>query len=156
MKTCLLFGLTFLCIDLALTQNVWMGGAPGHPTEWENPRNWSLNCVPDWSRHVIIPDVAMRGDHYPEISSIVEEIPSLEICSGAKVHIQKYGVLTVDGAGTSNYGIVLFGEIENKGKIQVYNTQLDPMVRFRKRAGHLGHIEIGIERTAVAKLGGGL
>ena len=145
-----------LCIDVALTQNVWIGGAPGNPTAWENPRNWSLNRVPDWSLHVIIPDVSSQGGHYPEISSFLEEIPSLEICSGAKVYIQNYGVLTVDGAVTSNYGIALFGEIENEGKIHIHNTLLDPMVRFRKQVGHLGHIEIGTVRTAAVKLGGGL
>jgi len=67
----------------AQTINVWKGGFPGHETEWNQNRNWSLGKTPNVFDRVIIPDVSTSTLKYPIIKEGDIELQSLEVRSGA-------------------------------------------------------------------------
>ena len=109
-------------------QNIWQGGTPGAETNWNNPKNWSKNRVPDWSdTYVIIPDVSSQSGQFPEVKNQVPTIASLSVEGGAKLMIRKKGNLTIDGGSTYNFGILNTGKLLNEGKITVHNTALEPL-----------------------------
>jgi len=67
----------------AQTTNVWKGGFPGHETDWNQNRNWSLGKTPDVFDRVIIPDVSTSTLKYPIVTEGVIEVKSLEVRAGA-------------------------------------------------------------------------
>ena len=129
MKTVIqLFGisLVLLCISVQTNaQNYWKGGTPGAETDWNNPRNWSMNHVPNWADNlVIIPDVSTKSRHYPIIKGKTDDISSLEVQGNAMLIILAKGKLKVNGAYTFNYGIANAGTIVNNGSVFVKNAAL--------------------------------
>ena len=69
----------------AQTTNVWKGGFPGHETDWNHNRNWSLGKTPDVFDRVIIPDVSTSTLKYPIVKEGEIEVHSLEVQSGASL-----------------------------------------------------------------------
>ena len=124
--------LTLACLFFAttiFTQNVWKGGTPGAETNWNHPRNWSENRLPDWSDEmVVIPDVSSQTGYFPVVKNQVPEIACLSVESGAKVTIAHTGHLTINGETTYNYGIINTGEVFNTGHLTILATALPPLV----------------------------
>lgn len=87
MKSLILSAATWLIASLtslqAQTANIWRGGFPGHETNWNHARNWSLGRIPDFFDWVIIPDVSTSTRRYPIISSGEVQVQTLEIKPGA-------------------------------------------------------------------------
>ena len=103
----------------------WVGGTPGCETDWDNPRNWSTNRVPDWTYDaVIIPDVTTRSNHFPVITNSVYVIAHLQVESHAVLSVEGEGHLLIEGDATFNYGIINGGKIINRGFISVSKTGL--------------------------------
>lgn len=101
-------------------QWVWVGGTPGKPSDWMEPRNWNLNRVPDEGSSVRIPQ--LNQPFYPEIKENVPPVAHLLVDGGAELHIMKNGLLQIDGQDTYDAGILLIGKIYVHGLIAVYNT----------------------------------
>lgn len=72
----------------AQIRNTWKGGAPGHETDWNFYKNWSLGKAPDLFHNVVIPDVSTSTQHYPVLKSGSAEVASLEIQQGATLTLQ--------------------------------------------------------------------
>ncbi len=129
MKTPIIILTSFLFVFLtntnSIAQNYWLGGFPGQETEWNQPRNWSENRVPDLSQDaIIIPNVSTESGYFPVLKNEVPSIASLEIQSGASLSILKEGKLSIDGIQTFNYGLLLIGDLKNAGFIKIDNTGL--------------------------------
>lgn len=100
----------------AQIQNVWVGGMPGRPIDWDVAANWSLQRVPNEFHDVVIPNTATTTFSYPVIDSEVE-IHSLRIESGAKLVIHETGKLNLNAPGTKmEDALANNGEIENRGR----------------------------------------
>lgn len=98
----------------AQIQNVWVGGMPGRPIDWNTAANWSLQRVPDAFHDVVIPNTSSTTFSYPVINDAVE-IHSLRIESGAKLVILETGKLELNAIGTTvNDVLANQGEIENR------------------------------------------
>lgn len=125
----LVFTFCFFILGLtASAQNIWKGGTPGAETDWNTPRNWSLNRVPDWSDDVVlIPNVASQSGYFPVVESHVPDISHLNIEGGASVTITTTGSLTIDGETTFNYGIQNTGHLHNSGHLAILKTALPPL-----------------------------
>lgn len=117
----------FFIFSTQLTaQNSWVGGTPGTPTAWENPRNWSENHVPDeFDLTVIIPNVSTTSGYFPIIKTEVPTISFLNVEGGAKLTIEADGYLMIDGASTYNYGIQNTGAVFIYGHLAIQNTSLE-------------------------------
>lgn len=110
------------------SQNSWIGGTPGAEQEWNNPKNWSENHVPDWSDDiVIIQDVSSQSGFFPIIKKSVHPIGHLRLEGGARLVIEKNGKLEVNGANTYNYGIINIGKIVNYGFVAINNTAYEAL-----------------------------
>jgi hypothetical protein len=81
----ILFFLTNLSSLLAQTKNIWKGGFPGHESEWNHAKNWSLGKTPDVFDRVIIPDVSASTQEYPIIKDGEVEVLSIEVQTGASL-----------------------------------------------------------------------
>lgn len=137
-------------------QNIWKGGFPGDETNWDNPRNWSENQIPDWADlEVLIPNVESNSGYFPTIKNEVPEINYLNIQSGAQIIIQSTGVLTINGEMTYNHGIQNIGELHNHGKLIVKETALTPFTHPEKNIHNNGMVSIqlkdGSHQTLVAE-----
>ena len=144
--------ISFSFID---AQNIWIGGFPGDETNWDNPRNWSLNKVPDLDKHVIIPDMSTHGSFYPVIDKEINEIPSLELGSNAKIEITKTGILTIDGSCDFDYGISGKGNLVNNGLIRINNTGL-AAIQNEDQNILFGHLVIdGLSNKSYGFIAGG-
>ncbi|MCB9286171.1 MAG: hypothetical protein H6560_02560 [Lewinellaceae bacterium] len=113
------FGVIMAANSTLVAQNVWRGGTPGQEQEWNNPRNWSQNRVPDIDDIVLIPNTESRGGFYPVISKDAGPIYYLEVQGGATLSVTTNGKLMIDGVGKYEDAILLIGTIENKGEIRV-------------------------------------
>lgn len=89
----------------------WKGGAPGHPTDWNYPANWEEGRVPNEFSWVIIPDVSTSTFSNPVLNGEQVEIWSLQIFSGAKLHIGKSARLIVTGQDSRAFLASQEGEI---------------------------------------------
>lgn len=89
MKPILFFSFLLLLANFsslqAQTTNVWKGGFPGHETDWNQHKNWSLGKTPDVFDRVIIPDVSTSTLKYPIVEQGDIEVQSVEIRSGASL-----------------------------------------------------------------------
>lgn len=132
----------FFFLTLAQTifaQNTWIGGTPGSETDWNNPRNWSLNHVPDnGDLVVLIADVSTQSGFFPVIAQDVPEIAFLNIEGGAKVTILTKGKLVVNGNSTFNHGIQNTGKMYNSGVLVIKNTALSPLAEFNNNIQNTG------------------
>ena len=138
----LTFVLGLLCFGLH-AQNIWRGGTPGAETEWANPRNWSMNQVPDWTDFaVIIPDVSSRSRFFPVIRNRIPEISYLVIEAGARLTVEATGVLTINGEHTYNHGILNTGHLYNSGQMTIVNTALAPLDDSSNTIHNTGKMDI--------------
>ena len=131
------FILCIVCLSFTsdvLSQNYWKGGTPGNETNWNTPRNWSQNQVPDWSESVIIPDVSTQSGYFPVISETIEPIPHIEIQGNALLTVLAKGRLVIDGETTINCGILLNGKIISNGDIDIVNVAYQ---EIDKRGGEI-------------------
>jgi hypothetical protein len=80
----------------AQTLNTWKGGFPGHETEWNNSRNWSLGRTPGIFDRVVIPDVSTSTRRYPVVPSGVFEVQRLEIQAGASLTLHRSARIVAD------------------------------------------------------------
>ena len=69
----------------AQTTNTWKGGFPGHETDWNQNKNWSLGKTPDVFDRVIIPDVSTSTQKYPIVKEGEIEVLRIEVQSGASL-----------------------------------------------------------------------
>jgi len=129
-----------LCNVYAQRTNTWIGGSPGHETDWNYYKNWSLNDVPDWTDDVIIPDVSSSTHHYPVIKEIEAEINSLTINPKANLHVTAKASLVVLSEESYNHGILNQGALVIDGILE-YGDNL------------LSHITLLEEETVVAAPG---
>ncbi|HRI61843.1 MAG TPA: hypothetical protein PK228_19025 [Saprospiraceae bacterium] len=98
----------------AQIQNVWVGGMPGRPIDWNVAANWSLQRVPNEFHDVVIPNTASTTFSYPVIDESVE-IHSLRIEKGARLYILETGELFLNAVGMEMSEVLVnSGEIENR------------------------------------------
>ncbi|MEM6965966.1 MAG: hypothetical protein AAF573_14460 [Bacteroidota bacterium] len=132
-----------LVANTTVAQNSWLGGTPGAETEWNNPKNWSENRVPDWRDDVvIIGNVSSQSGHFPKVTEKTPEISHLRLDGGATLTIEKEGSLIVNGANTHNYGIVNVGTLVNYGFVSIENTALPALENLENRIINRGAIAL--------------
>jgi len=102
MKSRLLLSALFLSLLLAGSLSLraqkivyWKGGTPGMESNWNCPRNWSTNAVPNAFSNVIIPDVSTRSRVYPVLSHKNAEVNSLALEAGSSLVIEEGACLVV-------------------------------------------------------------
>ena len=78
------------------TTNVWKGGFPGHETDWNQNRNWSLGKTPSVFDHVIIKDVSTSTLKYPVVAEGEIDVLSLEIQAGASLTLLRSARIVAD------------------------------------------------------------
>ncbi len=109
----------------AQTTNVWKGGFPGHETDWNQNRNWSLGKTPDVFDRVIIQDVSTSTQKYPIIKEGEIEVLSLEVRSGASLTLLRSARIVADEFvcnGTCN-GCEFRVLVEGAADTKVYSTK---------------------------------
>ncbi|MCB0520866.1 MAG: hypothetical protein H6577_21210 [Lewinellaceae bacterium] len=86
----------FLSIPFTQGQRTlnWMGGTPGHETDWQCPKNWYEGRLPDEFSNVSIADVSTRSLVYPVLKDAVW-INSLRLEGNARLTILNSGQLTI-------------------------------------------------------------
>lgn len=98
----------------AQIQNVWVGGMPGRPIDWNVAANWSLQQIPNEFHDVVIPNTSTTTFSYPVICNDVE-IHSLRIENGAKLVILETGQLQLNAIGSQMSEVLANGgTIENR------------------------------------------
>ena len=107
---------------LLMSQVVWKGGTPGRAHDWNISSNWSNNRVPTDFDDVVIPDLSTQGCFYPIIKTEIEPIQFLFIASGAELEVTDTGILTIDGSGTFNDGILNMGHLKVFGDIFTFGV----------------------------------
>lgn len=73
---------------------IWKGGTPGRETQWQCPKNWLGNAVPNEFSDVLIPDISSSGMAYPVVNQVVE-INALRLEGNTMLTIAPEGQLTV-------------------------------------------------------------
>jgi hypothetical protein len=94
----------------------WVGGFPGHETDWNVPQNWSDFRVPDEFDRVIIPH---KRNFFPEIKAETPAVDAMLVESGAQVTILPDGTLTVTGESGFFDGVTVGGKIINEGVLEI-------------------------------------
>ena len=97
--------------------NYWKGGFPGQENEWNQPNNWSLGFVPDWTCHVIIPDVSTASCPDPVLKNGDAEVQSVIIQVGASFTIASGACLWLLGFNSFEVPLQNEGTLALKGKI---------------------------------------
>ncbi len=96
LSLCTILFLANLSSLQAQTTNVWKGGFPGHETDWNQNRNWSLGKTPGVFDRVIIPDVSSSTQKYPIIKEGEIEVQSLEVRVGASLTLLRSARILAD------------------------------------------------------------
>ncbi|MFN0014606.1 MAG: hypothetical protein ACKVU2_08665 [Saprospiraceae bacterium] len=91
----------------------WKGGTPGMESNWNNPKNWSNNRVPDAFANVVIPDVSSRSRTFPVIDRKGAEVGSLTLESGSSLVVLNSGSLKVH-EGLEQIGV---SHLDARGKL---------------------------------------
>ncbi|MCW5922427.1 MAG: hypothetical protein KIS77_08790 [Saprospiraceae bacterium] len=98
----------------AQIKNVWVGGKPGRPIDWNVAANWSLQRVPNEFHDVVIPNTSTTTASYPVIDEEVK-IHTLRVESGAKLFILPTGKLNLQATGMNAKEVLANrGAIENQ------------------------------------------
>ncbi len=110
-----LFAMLFFSNEMsAQIQNVWVGGVPGRPIDWNVAANWSLQRVPNEFHDVVIPNTSTTTFSYPVIDGAVE-VHTLRVESGARLYILETGTLHLNAVGEKmNEVLANNGEIDNR------------------------------------------
>ena len=122
-------------------ETFWIGGTPGQETDWEVPQNWLDNRVPDEDSWVIIRNLNTGHGAMPEIDSEVK-VAGIEVQQSAELTVSDEGMLLVDGEYANNHGILNFGKIINKGKIEIINTGLRPVYDLKNNIVNAGDFAV--------------
>lgn len=114
-QTAGLLALLFFSNEMsAQIQNVWVGGVPGRPIDWNVAANWSLQRVPNEFHDVVIPNTSTTTFSYPVIDGAVE-VHTLRVESGARLYILETGTLHLNAVGEKmNEVLANNGEIDNR------------------------------------------
>ncbi|GAB4487267.1 MAG: hypothetical protein OHK0019_02080 [Saprospiraceae bacterium] len=114
-QTAGLLALLFFSNEMsAQIQNVWVGGVPGSPIDWNVAANWSLQRVPNEFHDVVIPNTSKTTFSYPVIVGAVE-VHTLRVESGARLYILETGTLHLHAVGKKmNEVLANKGEIDNQ------------------------------------------
>ena len=103
----------------------WIGGTPGHETEWNNARNWSNNEVPDVFTDVVINGANSGHNAQPVIDQDVEVL-SIKINNGGSLKVLSSGSITIDGKYFFTEGICIAGgKLLNDGNIMINSSELE-------------------------------
>lgn len=104
------FNLLFISVQSLCAQKIatWKGGTPGRPAEWNCPANWKEGRIPNEFSKVIIPDVSTNSFHNPALNEGEVEVWSLQILSGAMLHIGENASLIV--IEQDSRAFITFGE----------------------------------------------
>ena len=89
----------------AQRENVWLGGKPGRPTDWNTAANWSKGRVPNEFDDVRIPCTATTTRAYPVIASEVE-VQSIWVEPGAEVQLAAGLALVIHWEGRDGEGFL--------------------------------------------------
>ena len=108
-------GMLFSIGANAQMQNVWIGGTPGRPADWDIASNWSLQRTPDVFHDVVMPTTSTSTFSYPVIAGNAE-INSLRIESGARLVILETGHLSLLRPGTMEEALANKGTLENRSR----------------------------------------
>ena len=104
--------LSLLIPTMLTAQNTitWEGGTPGHETNWNEPRNWDANRVPNENDKVII--LLRNNGHFaqPVIDREVH-VAWVEIHAGAELTITSSGQLILDGTDITKWTTDLLNEV---------------------------------------------
>ena len=106
-------GQVLLCLLLTLSaapafaqrENVWLGGKPGRPTDWNTAANWSKGRVPNEFDDVRIPCTATTTRAYPVIAEVVE-VQSIWVEPGAEVQLALGVALVIHWEGRDGEGFL--------------------------------------------------
>lgn len=79
---------------VAQNENIWRGGKPGRPSDWNIAANWSKHRVPNELDHVVIPNTSTSTQTYPFITGEVT-VETLFIESGAEIVLRDHAMLVV-------------------------------------------------------------
>lgn len=110
---------------MAQITNTWIGGCPGHETDYNFYKNWSTNQVPDWSSDVVIPNKFSDNQYFPVIAGEYVEVNSLYIHAGAELTIKENAYMAVLNEDYKNEPLVNMGEILVYGKLGVEDKILN-------------------------------
>lgn len=95
--------LLFFCSILTAQKlNIWVGNAPGRPTDWHYYKNWSLGKVPDSFSDVVIPDCYSKGNKYPVLKGKID-VNSIEIAPSAKVTVDSFAEITIQSGNWEDF-----------------------------------------------------
>jgi hypothetical protein len=122
--------LSSLCIPLfCQVENVWIGGSPGHETDWNYFKNWSTGYIPDWTSDVIIPEQHSIDKDYPYIGEGVHEVNSLTIQGSAYLEICNNCELEVlNDFGNLAHQKIQNNTIANQPTLYCQNTNLASII----------------------------
>ncbi len=109
-----------VCISLltSLTsqaQNTWIGGFPGHKTDWNIAANWSMYRVPDEWEEVYIPNTSTTTFVYPVIEHDVGMISSIRMGYDARIIVTETGRIGILNQDRSS------GNIQ---QLQIFSNQI--------------------------------
>jgi hypothetical protein len=102
------------------TPGLWIGGAPGAETVWNNPVNWDDGRVPGQTTNVVIPDGVF---FYPEVAGTYQ-CQDMEVKDGGTMNIGPGSVLNVlgdlaVGQGVSGVLVIEGGVCNVSGEITI-------------------------------------
>ncbi|MBK8969114.1 MAG: T9SS type A sorting domain-containing protein [Lewinellaceae bacterium] len=100
--------------DCSTTTRTWTGHIS---TDWDEPCNWSPNCVPTANDDVVIPDATNDPVIFATTTALTK---SVTIETGAQLTINNQGSLSIDGS--TNEGLYNLGAVYNFGTIQIGHT----------------------------------
>jgi hypothetical protein len=128
-----------LCFGwLALTQvnvlraqqtAIWKGGFPGQENNWNCPRNWNLQKVPDANCHTVIPMLLSEQKNYPVLSSPDQEVYSLVIEANAELTILPNGKIHILGLSPYDKPFWNSGTLKLSGTLQLPNLVSDSIAK---------------------------
>lgn len=128
MKTILIAILTFVSTITFVQQiTVWQGGTPGNETNWNEPKNWSTNTVPDEFSDVYIHDVSSSTFSSPVLGEGQVEVNSIRVASNAQLTINPEASVVVYGytQGLTNKNVTMDGALLVMGEGK--NPQLETL-----------------------------
>lgn len=100
--------------------NVWKGGQPGRPTDWNCARNWSLGIVPDWTCVAVIGQNLQGPSQYPVIAKPVAPVQYVVLYDGGKLEINPGGQLTMELPAFN----ILKGTLLNQGEVPIERASM--------------------------------
>ena len=98
---------------------VWVGGATGAESDWENPLNWNYNMVPGLTGGAGVPPTEGYNVTIPNTTN-KPEVSGIRSYSIGDLAIEASASLTISGTG--NVAVATTGKLTNNGTIVYSNT----------------------------------